>query len=421
MRIWILNHYASPPDRPGGTRHYEFGRILARQGHEITIFASSFCHFSRREERLGPGERVRAEVIDGVRFVWVRTIPYTGNDFRRVRNMGGYALGVLRAQRRFPRPDVVVGSSVHLAAACAALLIGRVRRVPFVFEVRDLWPRTLIDMGALREGGILARSLTMLECFLYRRAAMVVVLLPHAARYITGLGIPGDKIAYVPNGVSCAPATASAAVQVGPADDQAAALVARIRQQRDAGRLVAGYVGSNAQANGVDMMVEAARELRDRGAGDVVLVFVGEGPEKARCERLAHEYGLANVLFWPPVPKRSVPAVLDALDVMLFCLRDIPVFKYGLSSNKLFDYLASGRPVIAACAIADSPVSLSGGGICVPPESPAAVADALLEMAALGDAGRRAVGERGRIWVRDNHDAADLTSRFLVALSRARQ
>ncbi len=425
MRIWILNHYASPPDRPAGTRHYDFGRVLARQGHDVTIFASSFSHFSRREERLRPGERMRAEVVDGVRFVWIRTCSYSGNDRRRVRNMAGYALGALRAQRRFPRPDVVVGSSVHLAAAAAALLIGRLRRAPFVFEVRDLWPRALIDIGKLPERSAAARVLTMLERFLYRRARMVICLLPLATDYIRGHGIPAERIAYVPNGIADIPNGITDApngvTAAGPGGGDAAALVRRIQQERRAGRLVAGYVGSHGPVNGIDILVESARELRDRADGQVTVVFVGDGPDKARCERLASDHGLASVLFWPPVPKRAVPGVLEALDVTLFCLRDPAIYKYGLSCNKLFDYLASGRPVVSVCAIADCPVSASGGGVCVPCESPAAVADALLRMRALGDAGRRGMGALGRTWVRENHGATALAGRFLDALTQARR
>ena len=146
---------------------------------------------------------------------------------------------------------------------------------------------------------------------------------------------------------------------------------------------------------------------------------MGEGPDKELCERLARDHRLANVIFWQPVPKTAVPAVLDALDVLLFSVRDIPVFKYGLSSNKLFDYLASGRPVVAACAVAGNPVSESGGGVCVPPESPARVADALLHMAALGDVGRNVMGERGRKWVYEHHSTDVLADRFLAALTQA--
>lgn len=413
MRIWILNHYASPPDKPAGTRHYDFGRVLAGQGHDVTIFASSFCHFSRLEERLRRGERMRVEEVDGIHFVWIRTMAYSRNDYRRVLNMMSYALGVVLAQQRFRRPDVVIGSSVHLGAAVAALLISRVRRVPFVFEVRDLWPRALIDMGALRERGAVARVLTMIERFLYRRAGMVICLLPFATNYIRGHGVPAAKIAYVPNGI------ADYSPGIRPASGDAAALVRRIQEQRKSGRLVAGYVGSHGRVNGIHLLVEAARELRERGEEQIAFIFVGEGAEKERCERLARDYHLANVIFWGPVPKQAVPAVLDALDVTLFCLRDAPIYKYGLSSNKLFDYLASGRPVVSACDFPACPVSTSGGGVCVPSGSPGALADALMEMAALGDAGRGAIGDRGQAWVYRNHGATALAGRFLEALSQA--
>jgi glycosyltransferase involved in cell wall biosynthesis len=166
------------------------------------------------------------------------------------------------------------------------------------------------------------------------------------------------------------------------------------------------------------MLVRAAGVLRDRGGPGIAFVLVGDGPDKSRCERLAADLGLTDdtVVFVPPVPKREVPGVLQALDVTLFPLRDVPVFRYGLSSNKLFDYLASGRPVICASGLADNPVRASGGGICVQPEDPDAVADALAELAAAGPAGRQAIGERGRSWVYRHHDVTMLADRFLRAL-----
>jgi glycosyltransferase involved in cell wall biosynthesis len=410
MRIWILNHYALPPDRPGGTRHYEFGRLLAGRGHDVTIFASSFNHFSQAEERLPAGERLRVQLVDGVRFVWIRTTPYQRNDHRRMLNMASYAAGVLGAQHRFPRPDVVIGSCVHPLAVAAACVIGAVRRAPFVFEVRDLWPQTLIDMGALAGRGTAARALRAAERFLYHRARLVISLLPGAAEYITASGVPEEKIIYIPNGI--------AQLTPAPPGPATSALADRIRGLRAGGSLVAGYVGSHGAANGVDVLVRAAAVLRDRGVRDIALVLVGDGPDKQRCERLAGGLGLRddNVLFAPPVPKREVPALLEALDVTLFPLRDVPVFRYGLSSNKLFDYLASGRPVVCATAPGDNPVRASGGGICVPPEVPEAVADALGELAEAGPEARRAIGEQGRAWVYRHHDMTMLGERFLGAL-----
>jgi glycosyltransferase involved in cell wall biosynthesis len=412
MRIWIFNHYASAPDQAAGTRHYDIGRVLTEQGHDVTIFASSFSHFTYRDERLKKGEHMRVDKIDGIRFVWLRTIPYFRNDARRAVNMLSYALGVVRAQRQFLRPDVVVGCSVHPAAAAAGWLISGIRRVPFVFEVGDLWPQALIDMGVIKQNGVIARLLRQAERFLYRRARVVICLPPQAADYITLLGIPREKIVYIPNGIADYDRTDT------DLNDSVAKLVAKITRLRQAGNLIVGFVGSHVQCNDVDTLIQAARVLRDSGHNEFAFIFVGDGPEKERSVQLAIKHDLHNVHFWQSVPKRNVPAVLDALDVTLFSLQDISVFKYGLSCNKLFDYLASGRPMVSACDVEETPVSASGGGICVPAKSPRAIADALISLASMSVAERNMMGDRGRQWVYEHHSATVLAERFLDTLAK---
>lgn len=421
MKIWIFNHYAAPPDCAAGTRHYDLGRVLAADGHEVTVFASSFSHFTRREERLAPGERRAVREIDGVRFVWVRTVPYVGNGYRRFLNMCSYAARVLPAGRDLARPDVIVGSCVHPAAVLAAWVAARRRGARFVVEVRDLWPQTLIDMGVLRAKGLPARLLGLIETFGYRRASAVICLLPAASGYLQARGVPRDRIHYVPNGISDHPAPAVDAAAPADHGPQVTALIERIRQLRAGNRLVAGYVGSHGHANSLDTVVAAAARLGAAEATPVAVVLVGDGPEKAACRRLADEMGLDNVLFWPPVPKSAVPAVLAELDVTLFCLRDVAVFRYGLSSNKLFDYLACGKPVLFASNAPGGPVRESGGGVCVPAESPVALAEALAGLASMSETDRRQMGLRGRAWVYRHHGTTALAAAFLAAVSRARQ
>src|SRR5260370_12812560 len=193
MRVWILNHYATQPDQPTGTRHYDIARVLTKNGHDVTIFASSFDHHTHREGRLQGNERTRVDYIDGIRFVWIRTTPYSRNDARRALNMLSYSMGTIRAQRRMPRPDVVVGCSVHPAAAAAGWLIASIRHVPFVLEIGDLWPQYLIDVGAIKEKGVAARLFRKAELFLYRRARAIIVLPPRAADYIIPLGRTSAK------------------------------------------------------------------------------------------------------------------------------------------------------------------------------------------------------------------------------------
>jgi glycosyltransferase involved in cell wall biosynthesis len=175
------------------------------------------------------------------------------------------------------------------------------------------------------------------------------------------------------------------------------------------------------RANGVDTLVESARALRDRGVDNIAFVFVGDGLQKEKSRQLAVSHDLRNVIFWDSLPKRCVPAVLGAFDITLFSLHDISTYKYGLSCNKLFDYMASGRPIVSACAVENTLVSTSGGGICVPSESPEDIADALIKLTSMGEAGRQAMGERGRHWVYQHHGATALAGRFLDALVQARQ
>jgi glycosyltransferase involved in cell wall biosynthesis len=358
---------------------------------------------------------MRVDYIDGIRFVWIRTTPYSGNNARRALNMLSYGVGVIRAQRHMQRPDVVVGSSVHPVAVAAAWLIASTRRLPFIFEVRDLWPQVLIDVGALKENSIATRLFRGAERFLYRHAKVIIALPPRAADYITLLGIPEKKIVYIPNGI------ADYEERGSNIDNSAAKLVERITALHHSGHLVAGFVGSHVQVNGVDTLVQAAGTLRDRGVHNIEFVLVGDGPEKEKSRQLADRLELRNVLFWQSVPKRSVPAVLDALDVTLFSLHDLPVFKYGLSCNKLFDYLASGRPMVSACAIEDTPVSASGAGICVPADSPERIADALVKLAAMSEAERHAMGELGKRWVYEHHSVTTLAARFHEALVQAQR
>lgn len=415
MRIWILNHYATPPDCPTGTRHYDISRVLTKNGHDVTIFASSFNHITFREERLHRSERMRVERFEGIRFAWIRTTPYSRNDVRRALNMLSYALGTFWAQRRMSRPDVVVGSSVHPLAAAAGWLIAGIRRVPFIFEVRDLWPQVLIDMGSLKENGVTAWLFRAAERFLYRQARVIITVPPKAADYIVPLGIPKDKIVHIPNGI------ADYDERIPVMNDSAVELVTKIAEMQQAGRLAAGWVGSHVRVNGVDTLVRAAQVLRDRGVDNIELIFVGDGMEKKKSIQLAESLGIRNVLFWQSLPKQSVPAVLNALDVTLFSLHDISVYKYGLSANKFYDYLASGHPNVCASAVEDTPVSVCGGGICVPPDSPEEIADALVKLASMSAAERHAMGERGRQWVYQHHGVTALAGRFLDALVQAQR
>ncbi len=252
--VWIVNHYADAPDRPAGPRHFDLARQLVAQGRAVTIFAAGFSHLKGREERVLPWHLYRTGRFEGVRFVWLWTFPYTGNTWRRQVNMLSFVIMFLVVQTRFRKPDAIMGSTVHPFAALGAWLVASLRGARFVFEIRDLWPQTLVDLGAMRVGSPGERVLRSIEAFLVRRASAVVTLLPGIRDYLESRGLPTDHVVYVPNGVDL---VAFDSMPVAPPEQ-----AGRIRQiaepigrMRSEGRLVLGYVGAFGRVNQVEVIV----------------------------------------------------------------------------------------------------------------------------------------------------------------------
>jgi glycosyltransferase involved in cell wall biosynthesis len=399
-RVWIVNHYADAPDRASGTRHFDLARRLVARGHDVTIFASGFSHVTGREERLRDGRLYRRESFEGVRFIWLRTSPYRGNGGRRQLNMLSFLLVFLIVQVKVLRPDAVIGSTVHPFAALGAWMVARARRATFLFEIRDLWPQTLVDMGAMRVGSIGERTLRRIEAFLVRRATVVIALLPGIQGYLRERGLPANHVLYVPNGVDLeafdvAVGDPTHSVEAAPYEAIAVA-------HRREGRVVFGYVGAFGRVNDVATVIQGAVAAEEREPGLVALILVGDGPERALLESMAA--GLDHVTLAAPVPKRTVPKVLRALDVGVVHATATPVYRYGISFNKLFEYFAARVPVLFACTSAYDPVASSGAGVTIAPGDPAAVADGFLRLAHVGASERSRMGEAGRAYVAREHD-----------------
>lgn len=398
--VWILNHYAQEPGGPGGTRHFSLARKLSQYGWQAVIVAASVEHGTGRD-RLPSDAKTRLDIVDGVPFLWLKTSGYAGNGHARVRNMLDYTRRALSrsALGALARPDVVIGSSVHPLAAWAGARLARRHRVPFVFEVRDLWPQTLVDMGRLKPNGIATRGLRALEAHLYGQAKRIVVLLPGAGEYIEGMSVEKDKIVWIPNGA-----------------DLDFYADAPSPQASDELKLM--YFGAHGEANGLVNVLEAMRLVQDRGDA-VSLRLIGDGPKKATLQTLAGKLGLTNVRFEPPVPKAQIPAVAASADAFVFNLADVAVFKYGISSNKLFDYMAAGRPIIMAASAANNPVQDAKCGLTVPPEDPARLAEAISTLARMSHLERTEMGEAARRYVVTHHNFETLAARLAATLDEA--
>ena len=395
--IWIFNHYAITPDLPGGTRHYDFGRELVKRGYNVTIFASSFHYSLLKETKNYNNQDYIIEDHDGIKFVWIKTFPYHRNDWRRVINMLSYSIRAYKVAQKIDieKPDIIIGSSVHLFAVFIAYLLSKKYKTPFIMEVRDLWPQTLIDMGVSKWHPFVI-LLGLLERFLYKRADKIIVLLPKANEYVEKLGISSEKIVWIPNGVNLERFNIDMICN---------------NQEKAKSDFIVTYTGAIGKANNLDIVINAAKILQ-KVYPNIKFLFVGDGPEKGNLIEILKKENLNNVEFKDPVPKNKIVEIFIKSDVLFFHLQDAPVFKYGISSNKLFDYLASGKPIIFSSNAVNNPVKEANAGVTVPPDNPYILADAIIRLYKMSPEKRRKMGMNGRKYVEKYHSIPVLVDRL---------
>jgi glycosyltransferase involved in cell wall biosynthesis len=397
VTLWMLNHYAITPEQTGGTRHFSLAQALQSRGHRVVIVASNYDHFTSRERHHGASGPV-IEDVQGVTFAWLPTRAYTGNGRARAMNMLDFARGLRKLRRLdLPRPDAVLGSSPHLFTPFMARRLARRLRVPFVLEIRDVWPQTLVDLGNFRESHPMIRALARMERSLYRDSDAIVSLLPGAVEHMVNLGAARERVTWIPNGIDgqlAPPATAA-----GAGD----------------GVFTAMYAGTHGLANGLDTVLDAAKLLP---ASEYAFRLLGDGPEKPRLVARAQAENITNVTFLDPVAKREVYGRLAEADAFVMLLKASDVFRWGVSPNKLFDYMAMARPVIFAVNSSNSPVEAAGCGVRIEPDSPEALAQAMRELKAASAADRAAMGAKGRVYVEENHTLGNLAGRLEEVLDR---
>jgi len=419
--IWMINHFATPPDAPGGTRHYDFGTELVKRGYEVTIFAANF-NYMLREVRRGES-CIRPVILEGriqdspirhvrhvrhgnVRFVWIKVFRYRKNNWRRVANMLSFALNVITVGFVRRSPDVIIGSSPHLFAALAAYILAKLKGSKFYLEVRDLWPQVLVDMGVAAEKSLSVVILRRIEALLYRCADRIIVLSEGAGKYIADRGIASEKISLLPNGVYL---------------EQFKVTESRENVRKRLGlndKFVVMYAGAHGPANALDTIVQAAVIMKkSKGAANIAFVLVGDGPCKEELRQMVAENNLNNVKMLPAVPKSSIPDLLNAADALVITLRSVDLFSYGVSPNKLFEYMASGKPIL--CAVNGEVASLVktvNAGVVVEPENPDALAQAALSLVENKDK-CSIYGASGRKFVEENFSRSRMVENLISMMS----
>lgn len=332
MKLWIVNHYGTTPRSSGGTRHFDIAREVTKYKFDVTIWAAGRNYNTRTDSiEYGDGEQVHGESIDDVTFRWIKTRAYEGN-ISRLANMLQFSYLFLTDSKKQTPPDIVIGSTVHPFAAFAAALYSNKRDIPFVFEIRDLWPQTMIDLGIWKSWDPRSILFGWLERTTYNRATAIIALSPLTEgylddKYATSLG--KKDVVLLPNFTD--PQRFS-----NFAEDLDNSTFKEIEKLKKNGRKILLFAGSIVQSNDLIKLLDMAPELSKK---EFDIVFVGGGQARQSVLSAGHP----NVHLFDPVPKELVPSLLEAADVLLLTQGTV---KWG-STNKAYDYLCSSNPILA--------------------------------------------------------------------------
>jgi glycosyltransferase involved in cell wall biosynthesis len=395
VHILLIHQAFAALDEPGGTRHHELARRLAQRGHRVTIIASPVSYLTGRAKTGHIPWKQRQSDGDLITILRAYTYQALHRSFaHRVLSFFSFMVSSFLIGLQVQKVDLVWGTSPPVFQGFTAWLLARLKRAPFLFEVRDLWPAFAVAVGVLKQP-ILIRLSEWLERFLYRRADLVVVNSPGFIEHVRQRG--ARRIELVPNGAETS--------MFDPSNDGA-----DFRSQHGlAGKFLVMYAGAHGMSNNLEVVLEAAALLANRP--DITIVLLGDGKEKPRLQLRAAEMKLNNVLFIQPLSKLEMPAALAAADACLAILKPIEMYKTTYP-NKVFDYMAAGRPVILAIdGVIRQVIEDADAGIPVPPGDPAALAHAILTLAGQPERAR-SMGRQGRAYVESRFDRAKLADQL---------
>lgn len=388
--VWIINQYAASPSYGVAGRHYYIGRELVNLGCRVRVFSSANTHLLRSLPVVK--EEFLVETLEGLRFCWIKMPSYShAHSKMRIRNWFLFPLRFVSAAGKLhDKPDVILYSSPSLIGFLGAEWLAKRYGCRLVFEVRDIWPLTFCEIGGYSKTNPFIRFLQWIEDRAYRKADSVVSNLKNSVDHMVSRGMDKGKFTWIPNGY------------LQEEVDTPAILASEIQEKIPRDKFVVGYAGTFGVANSLYHFLDAAK-LCD--SSKVEFVLAGGGKEKDSLVKYAEENGIENVTFLGVVPKLQVQSLLQNFDACYIGLSNDPLFRFGVSPNKLFDYFSASKPIIYAIDSGEyKPVEDAEAGFHVPPEDAGAIARVVEELMGLSDENRIKMGRKGRVFAEKNHE-----------------
>jgi len=403
MNIIIINHYAGSPEMGMEYRPYYFAKEWIKFGHNVTIIAGNYSHIRRINPEFETNYTVQN--TDGIEYLWIKTSKYRGNGIGRIKNMFDYIRKLTRKAKYISskyKPDVVIASSTYPSDNYIARKIAKLNNAKYVYEVHDLWPLSLIELGGMSVYHPFVLLMQHGENYAYKKADIVISMLPETREHMKYHGLDLKKWYYIPNGID--PEEWSNRIELNLKTQN---FILDIRKKYS---YIIAYTGTLGLANSLDTLIHSAKLIENFS---VAVVIVGKGPEKNNLLKLVEKEKIINVFFGESISKQEIPALMLLFDILYIGLKYQPLFRFGISPNKMMDYMMSGKPIIQSINAGNNMVKEAGCGFDIESENPEAVAQAIKKLIKMSKNELQLMGENGKKFVTKNHVYQVLAKKYI--------
>jgi glycosyltransferase involved in cell wall biosynthesis len=392
--IWVINQFAGTPISGWGERHFYFAKYWQQNGYKVKIISGSYNHMFTNLPKVEG--LYTHENYDGIDFYWVKTPSYNPKSMKRFYSMLLFAWRVLKLPIKvLEKPDIIIISSMPIFPIWSGLRIKKRFGSKVIFEIRDIWPLSLQLLGNYSANHPAVKFIGWFEKFGYRNSDAVVSLLPNAKAHVEEVAKQKVDFHYIPNGID----EHLLKYELVPSSH---------KQAIPKDKFVIGYAGTLGLANALEHFVGAAELLKEDKR--FYFVIVGDGYLKESLSEKSKHWG--NIIFLPKIKKNQVQDLIHYFDCCFVGRNDTPLFKHGVSANKYFDYMLSGKPILDSNNLIKDPVELSGCGIIVKPDSMESIVEGILQLFSMTENERHDMGNRGVKFVKENHNIKNLAEQY---------
>lgn len=399
--ILIINEYAGSLDYGMTFRHYYLGKEFVKQGNNVTIVTASYSHFLNKFPEMD-NRTYKTEEIEGITYLWIRVIKYSKSfDKKRVLKWFEFMSKLFFISKYLDaKPDIIICSPTAPFSILPAYYLSKKYDAKLIFEVRDIWPLTLVEVGGFSIKHPLIRLMSWFEKFALNKSDIIVSNLQNYSNHIAELNIE-KKAHWVSNGIDL-----EEMKNIKPLDFE-------VKKQIPSDKFIIGYTGKLGVSNAISYLIDAADKLQSKK--DILFVIVGSGQEEKKLKEQAQE--LSNVLFINPIEKSQVQSILSLFDICYIGLQKERLFKFGISPNKLFDYMYSGKPILHSIDTSNDIVKLSKCGLSVDAENSKEIKNAIMEFYEMSLENRLKLGKNGKQFVLENFTYDKLAEKYINTIN----